>query len=200
MLVSVDHFGQLAERHPMSHRQRMMIDERDRIGRDERTSHFVSADGIGTIENHHPQPPSAAHAKHPVKGGRVGIEPRTRVLNVEHEGIDVRKHRRRGLEDVAIEAVHRQSRRGIARVGDPFVTVSQKAMLGSKERDELDTRRRAQEIDGAGAVSSRAGGVGDEPHVRALQLGELAVPQHVDTDLDGSRGRRSTAVDRSMRK
>ena len=94
----------------------------------------------------------------------------------------------------AEERIHLDTRQGIHCIahGITRMGIAAHTVLGAEQRHEFHARRLVEDVNGALEVVVDAAGVGHQPHALALQLGEPAVAQHLDTWLDNrpSRHRR----------
>ncbi len=77
----------------------------------------------------------------------VGVEPRTDVLEVDHECIDAVEHRRRRPAALPVEGVDRQAGLGVCFGRHGRVEHTANPVLGTEERHELDVLGVVQQID-----------------------------------------------------
>src|SRR5581483_7322041 len=148
--LRIEHLRQLADRHPVPHRYRMIVHETLRAGIGNRSLHEAASHGIGTVKDNNGNSRLCRGLQEITQCGFVGVEPRAGILNVVHDGVQRLQHLewRTALGvSVAIDAVYRYAGgtvHGIADLGG--VQLTQYAMFRGKNRGQLQRGSRRQDV------------------------------------------------------
>ena len=138
-MLAVQVARELADRHPVSHGERVEADE----GRERRIAHVALDDDaterVWPIEHDDPHAHARAHAHGEGHRPVVGVVARADVLQVDDEHVESAEHRDGRFASLAVEAPHRQSGRRVARAGHQRVILrgAPQSVLRRQERREL---------------------------------------------------------------
>ncbi len=129
----------------------------------------VATQGIGAVEHKEGNAVFRGFLHAVGHRGGVGIEANTGILDVENERINIFQHVVGGTQLVAIEAVDGEPGRRIFGGRDLVNVVAGDAVLGTEQRDQLNSGRLREELHGGAPLKIHAGVIGDETDMFAAQ-------------------------------
>ena len=137
----VEQPGQLANRHPVTQRNRKLPDKRG-IRRIEQVAlDLLPPDRVRPVADDHVHTVTGGGAHAVGHRVDVGVDARPDVLQIHHEDVDASKHLRGRFARFAVERVHRQLTPRIARVrrlDHVVLQIRSQAMLRTEERGDGD--------------------------------------------------------------
>ena len=139
----VEEAGELADRHPVAHRNGKQPDERFVSRQEPRAFDVDPVDRVRPVADDHGNAVPAARAQAIRHRVDVGIDARADVLQVDHHGVDVAQHLGGRLARLAVERVDRDAPARIARVrrlDHVVLQVRAEAVLGAEQGREVDVR------------------------------------------------------------
>jgi len=126
---------------------------------------------------------------HGIAHGRyVGIEARTDVLNIEHDGVYILQHCGGRPSNLAVKTDHLNSGTRVEAITDDLgIELAGKTVLGAEDSHELDVRSVVQQVNTASPVASDARVVREQTDSGAGQLPEFIAFENVDSRQNNSR-------------
>ena len=118
----------------------MIGGERELVGVGEGTLDDRAADGVGPVEDDERNFRLRGLLDQVSARRDVGVEARAHVLDVEHQGVQVRELRGRRAAAVAIERDDREPDLGVHLIGHAGIGVGSQAVLGREEAHDRDSR------------------------------------------------------------
>ena len=97
-------------------------------------------DGVGPVEHIEGKACLGSRLQRVQQRTGIGVEARADILNIERQHIDIAQHFwRHAIAALRVEAPHRQTRRGVLRIGDILpILLASYSVLGSKNRGQPD--------------------------------------------------------------
>jgi len=153
-----------------------------------RTGDVDAVDRIGSIENDEANA-VVGSCDHGIAHGRyVGIEARTDVLDIEHDGVNILQHFGSRPANLAVKTDHLNSGTRVQAIAyDLDVELAGKAVLGAEEPHDLNIFCVVQQANATSPIARDAGVVCEQPDSRTGQLPEFVALQNVDSRQDSAR-------------
>jgi hypothetical protein len=184
----LQHQCDFANGHAMANGDSVKADEGLQTIVQHRTGDVDAINRIGSIENDEANA-VVGRCDHGIAHGRyVGIETRTDVLDIEHDGVNILQHFGRRPANLAVKTDHLNSRARVLAIADDLnVELAGKAVLRAEESHDLKILCVVQQANATSPVAGDAGVVCEQPDSRAGQLPEFVAFQNVDSRQDSSR-------------
>ena len=184
----VEEPGELADRHPVAHRDRKLPDEGREGLAQPRALDRVAADGIRSIADDHPDavPRRGTHAvRH---GVDERVDARADVLQIDDQHVEPAQHVGRRLTGVAVEREDRDLAAAVAavrRLDHVVLQVRAEPVLRSEERRQRDLGILKEPIRGVLELRVDRGWVAHEADALARDEPAIERQESIDPGCDG---------------
>src|SRR6266581_4238692 len=137
VIFGVEELREFADRQRVAHRQRKVGDEIRLVRIEHRAFDSFPAKGVRPVE-HEKSDISLRGFLHAIRHGhRVGVKPNARVLDIEDQRVDALEHFVGRPERFSIQAIHRETRRGILRGRHSFISAAGQSVLRAEQSNNL---------------------------------------------------------------
>jgi len=178
--------SELTHGHAVTNREAMEADERLLAVVQHRARDVNAVDRVRAVENNKSDVVVGSRLHRVTHRRNIGIEARTDVLDIKHNGIDSIEHFRSWPSDFSVKTEDLNSGAGIdVIINNRDVELPAKAVFRAKYPHELNIFGVMQKENGALPVSVDAGVVGDQRDPVAMQRLEIVARQNVDASQHG---------------